>query len=144
MELDAGLEELRELARGLHPGALSEHGLLRALEALVRRLPIRIELDATTERLPRHVEATAYYIVAESLTNVAKHAEATHARVTIHREDETVRVEIVDDGRGGADPAGTGILGLRDRAHAIGGTLFVISLRDQGTTVTAALPLFDG
>ncbi len=142
-ELDAGLEELRELARGLHPGALSEHGLLRALEALVRRLPIRIELDATAERLPRHVEATAYYIVAEALTNVAKHAEATHARVTIHLEDETVRVEVVDDGRGGADPAGTGILGLRDRAHAIGGTLFVISLRDEGTTVTAALPLTD-
>jgi PAS domain S-box-containing protein len=143
-ELDAGLEELRELARGLHPGTLSEHGLMRALEALVKRLPVRIEVDGPDERLPEHVESTAYYIIAESLTNVAKHAQATHAQVTIRTELDTVRVEIVDDGQGGADPAGTGILGLRDRAHSIGGTLFVISLRGEGTTVTAALPLAEG
>jgi signal transduction histidine kinase len=140
-ELDAGLEELRELARGLHPGTLTEHGLLQALEALAKRLPVRVELDAPAERLPEHVEATAYYIVAEALTNAAKHAQATHARVSISRDGDVLQLDVTDDGRGGADPAGTGILGLRDRAQAIGGTLFVVSPPSRGTSVTAALPL---
>jgi PAS domain S-box-containing protein len=141
-ELDQALEELRELARGLHPAALTEQGLGPALENVARRLPVEIEIAAPAERLPDNLEATAYYIVAEALTNVAKHAQATHARVRIAREADRVRIEIVDDGRGGADPfAGSGILGLRDRAEAAGGTLFVISPPGKGTTVTGQLPL---
>ena len=141
-ELDRALEELREIARGLHPGALTDHGLLRALEALCTRLPMKVEIDVPEERLPEHVEATAYYIVSETLTNVAKHAHATHANVVISPDGGVLRFEITDDGRGGADPsAGTGILGLRDRAEAAGGSLFVVSPPGRGTTVTAVLPL---
>ncbi|MFL5944662.1 MAG: PAS domain S-box protein [Gaiellaceae bacterium] len=141
-ELDRALEELRELARGLHPAALTEQGLASALRTLGGRLPIDVVVDDLDRRLPDHLEATAYYIGSEALTNVAKHAEATTARVTFTHEDETLRFEISDDGRGGADPrAGSGILGLRDRAEAAGGTLFVISPPGKGTVVTATLPL---
>ena len=143
-ELDHALEELRELARGLHPGALTEHGLGTALEALASRLPITVKVKAPEQRLPPGVEATAYYIVSEALTNVAKHARASRADVVIAPDGDVVRFEITDDGRGGADPAaGTGILGLRDRAEAAGGTLFVISPPGKGTVVTATLPLVD-
>jgi PAS domain S-box-containing protein len=141
-ELDQALEELRELARGLHPAALTEQGLGPALENVVKRLPIRVDIEAPADRLPDNIEATAYYIVSEALTNVAKHARATHARVRIEREADCVRIEVVDDGRGGADPfTGSGILGLRDRAEAVGGTLFVISPPGKGTRVTGRLPL---
>ena len=141
-ELDAGLEELRELARGLHPGALAEHGLLHALEALQRRLALPIELDVDAVRLPENIEATAYYIVAEALTNVTRHAGATRARVTVAREDGVVRVEIADDGEGGADATrGSGLIGLRDRAEAVRGTLAVVSPPGGGTVITASLPL---
>jgi signal transduction histidine kinase len=125
-ELNKALEELRELARGLHPAALTEQGLASALRA------------------PDHLEATAYYICSEALTNVAKHAHATTARVTFGLEQGALRFEVTDDGRGGADPrAGSGILGLRDRAEAAGGMLFVISPPGKGTLVTATLPLTD-
>jgi PAS domain S-box-containing protein len=141
-ELDKALGELRELARGLHPAALTEQGLSSALRALGERLPVSVTVDELHERLPEHLEATAYYIGSEALTNVAKHARASSARVTFAREGSVLRFEIVDDGRGGADPRdGTGILGLRDRAEAVGGTLFVISPPGRGTTVTATLPL---
>jgi PAS domain S-box-containing protein len=141
-ELDKALGELREIARGLHPGALTDHGLQRALEALASRLPVRVEIDVPAERLPEHVEATAYYIVSEALTNVAKHARANCANVVVRREGDVLRFAITDDGAGGADPAaGTGILGLRDRAEAAGGTLFVVSPPGKGTAVTATLPL---
>ena len=141
-ELDLALEELREIARGLHPGALTDHGLPRALEALTTRLPVKVTIDVPEERLPPHVEATAYYIVSETLTNVARHAEASCANVVITPDGDLLRFEITDDGRGGADPTmGTGILGLRDRAEAAGGTLFVVSPPGRGTTVTAVLPL---
>jgi PAS domain S-box-containing protein len=143
-ELDGGLEELRELARGLHPGTLTDNGLLRALEVLAERLPLSVELDVPEERLPEHVEATAYYISSEALTNVVKHAGATSAAVRVQLDGEMLRLVVADDGRGGADPeAGTGLLGLRDRAEAAGGTLFVISPPGRGTTVTVALPLTD-
>jgi PAS domain S-box-containing protein len=142
LELDLALEELRELARGLHPGALTEHGLATALEALGSRLPIEVEIDAPESRLPGNVEATAYYIVSEALTNVVKHAAASKATVSIICDADILRFEVKDDGRGGADPAlGTGILGLRDRAEAAGGTLFVVSPPGKGTLVTAQLPL---
>jgi signal transduction histidine kinase len=141
-ELDLALAELRELARGLHPAALTEQGLRPALDAVAQRLPIRVEISAPLDRLPENIEATVYYIVSEALTNVAKHANADEAKVSIGVDNSTLRFEITDDGRGGADPsAGSGILGLRDRAEAVGGTLFVISPPGQGTRVTAQIPL---
>jgi PAS domain S-box-containing protein len=142
-ELDAGLAELRELARGLHPAILGDRGLPRAIEALTARLPVAVEIDAPIEgRLPAHIEATAYYIVSEALANVTKHAHADYARVSVRRDGDVLRFEVSDDGRGGADEsAGTGIVGLRDRAEAAGGTLSMRSPPGQGTTVTATLPL---
>jgi PAS domain S-box-containing protein len=141
-ELVTGLEELREIARGLHPAILSEHGLQRALETLATRLPVAVDIDAPAERLPEHLEATAYYIVSEALTNVARHAAAGRAQVSVRRDGGVLRCEVADDGRGGADPSsGTGILGLRDRAEAAGGTLSVVSPPGRGTVVAATLPL---
>src|SRR5882724_10817791 len=141
-ELDLALEELRELARGLHPAALTDQGLGPALAGVAQRLPVDVDLSVPTERLPENIEATAYYIVSEALTNVAKHAEAAKARVDMTLTDDVLKFEITDDGRGGADPsAGSGILGLRDRAEAVGGTLFVISPPGKGTVVTARIPL---
>jgi signal transduction histidine kinase len=143
-ELEKGLDELRELARGLHPAILNERGLGPALEALTERLLLPVEIEVTSERLPHHSAATAYYIVSEALTNVAKHAQAGHAAVSVRREGPVLRCEVSDDGRGGADPsAGTGILGLRDRAEAAGGTLSVVSPPGRGTVVAAAVPLTD-
>jgi PAS domain S-box-containing protein len=142
-ELDLALAELRELARGLHPAALTEQGLGPAVQGLADRLPVEVEVSAPEERLPDHTEATAYYICSEALTNVAKHAEATEAKVTFRREGGVLRFEVADDGRGGADPRGSGVLGLRDRAEAAGGTLFVISPPGKGTVVTGTLPLSD-
>jgi signal transduction histidine kinase len=105
---------------------------------------VPVDIEADPERLPEHIEATAYYIVAEALTNVAKHAAATRARVCVQREGAVLRCEVSDDGRGGADTAGgTGILGLRDRAEAAGGTLALVSPPGRGTVVTAVLPLTD-
>ncbi|HEX5617428.1 MAG TPA: PAS domain S-box protein [Solirubrobacteraceae bacterium] len=141
-ELDTGLQELREIARGLHPAILTDRGLLQALETLAARVPVPLEIHGPEERLPAHIEATIYYIVAEALTNVARHADATQASVTIRRDADMVRCEVTDDGRGGADISrGTGILGLRDRAEAAGGTLTLTSPPGEGTTVAAALPL---
>ncbi len=141
-ELDTGLAELREIARGLHPAILTDRGLLQALETLAGRLPVAVDIDAPRERLPDDIEATAYYIVAEALTNVSRHAEADHARVTVTVDGSVVRCEIADDGRGGADVSlGTGIQGLRDRAEAAGGTLSLTSPPGRGTIVTALIPL---
>ena len=141
-ELDAGLADLREIARGLHPAVLVEHGLAFALKALAERVAVPVTLEVPDERLPEVLEATAYYIASEALTNVAKHAEATRATVTIARDGAVLRCSIADDGRGGADPAGgSGLLGLRDRAEAVGGTLSFVSPPGRGTTVVAALPL---
>jgi signal transduction histidine kinase len=144
-ELDMALDELREIARGLHPAILTEQGLRAALEALIARLHVEVDIDVPSERLPEQVEATAYYIVSEALTNVAKHARAGRARVAVRRDGSVLRCEVSDDGRGGADAAGgSGILGLRDRAEASGGTLTVVSPPGRGTVVTAALPLPGG
>jgi len=141
-ELDTGLEELREIARGLHPAILGDHGLRRALEALAARISIPVTIAAPDERLPEDVEATAYYIVSEAMTNVTKHAAAGRAQVSVRREGGVLRCEVSDDGRGGAEPSGgTGILGLRDRAEAAGGTLSVVSPPGRGTVVTAVLPV---
>jgi signal transduction histidine kinase len=142
-ELDAGLGELREIARGLHPAVLTETGLARALEVLAGRLPIDVEIEAApSERLPAHIEATAYYIVAEALTNVVRHADARSAAVAVVADRGTLRCVVSDDGRGGATiAAGTGILGLRDRAEAVAGTLTVTSPDGGGTVIAATLPL---
>jgi PAS domain S-box-containing protein len=144
-ELTTGLEELREIARGLHPAVLGDHGLLRAVEALAARIPIPVGIDVPIGRLPEDVEATAYYIVSEAMTNVVRHAAATHVEVSIRREGTILRCEVGDDGRGGADASsGTGLLGLRDRAEAAGGTLAVTSPPGRGTVVSAVLPLTSG
>jgi PAS domain S-box-containing protein len=141
-ELDIGLGELREIARGIHPAILSERGLRPALMALTERLLLPVGIETPDERLPAHSEATAYYIVSEALTNVAKHAQAESAYVSVRREGDVMRCEVSDDGRGGANPArGTGILGLRDRAEAAGGTLSVVSPPGRGTVVAAAVPV---
>ena len=143
-ELDSGLEELRELARGLHPGSLTEHGLRGALASFEERLPLPVEITVTDERLDQHLEATAYFIVSEGLTNVVKHARASRASATVELRDGVLRIEITDDGTGGADTSkGTGLLGLRDRAEAEGGTLVVVSPPGRGTVITATVPLSD-
>jgi signal transduction histidine kinase len=140
-ELDQALEELRELARGLHPSVLSDRGLAAALEGLAHRAPLPVALVAPGERLPDRVESASYFVVAEALTNVAKYARATHASVQVTRADGQVVVEVSDDGVGGADPAtGSGLRGLLDRVSVLGGTLEVDSRPGRGTTVRAAIP----
>jgi signal transduction histidine kinase len=143
-ELAAALQELRELARGLHPALLSEHGLMPALQSVAARSPFPVDITGVPEdrRLPGAVEAAIYYVVAESLTNAAKHGAATSAAVTLACSSEDVCVEIADNGRGGADlEAGTGLRGLVDRVEALGGELTVASPRGAGTLVRAELPL---
>jgi signal transduction histidine kinase len=141
-ELDDALGELRELARGLHPVLLTQEGLRPAIKRLAERSAVPVELQIEGGRFPADVEATAYYIATEALANVAKHAEATKARLVVERSRDVLKIEISDDGKGGADPShGTGILGLRDRAEAAGGSLVVISRPRIGTVVTGVLPL---
>jgi signal transduction histidine kinase len=141
-DLDVALSELRELARGIHPAVLSERGLDAALQALANRAPVPVELaDTPNDRLPKNLEAAAYFVVAEAITNVAKYANATHATVSVQRNNGSVVVEVSDDGVGGADPAkGTGLRGLADRVAALNGRLDVRSENGRGTTVRATLP----
>ena len=141
-DLQAATDELRELARGIHPAVLTEGGLRPALDALVTRstLPARL-IAAPARRLPESVEATAYFTVAEGLTNAARYAEATRAEVEALEFDGLLRVEVRDDGRGGADPAtGSGLSGLADRIAALDGRLEVISPPGEGTTLRAEIP----
>jgi signal transduction histidine kinase len=141
-ELDHALGELRELARGIHPSVLTDRGLGAALDGLARRAPLPVELEAPpAQRLPDRVEAAAYFVVAEALTNVAKYAQATYARVSVERHGGQVLVAVSDDGVGGADPAaGSGLRGLLDRISAVGGRLEVDSRPGHGTTVQATIP----
>jgi signal transduction histidine kinase len=140
--LATALQELRELSQGIHPAVLTERGLARALQELVYLAPMPIELDvASDERLPEVVEAAAYYVVAEALANVAKYASAQAVSVTVQRSDGLAVVEVVDDGLGGADPAGgSGLRGLSDRVEALGGTLVLDSRLGSGTLVRAEIP----
>jgi signal transduction histidine kinase len=134
-------EELRELARGLHPALLAEHGLGTALGGLVERAPVPVTLSVPAERLSEPVEVALYYVVGEALTNVAKYAQATQVSVSIRREEGRVHVEVRDDGCGGADVAeGGGLSGLRDRIEALRGRLAVESPPGAGTTLRAELP----
>ncbi|HYF27676.1 MAG TPA: histidine kinase [Baekduia sp.] len=141
-ELASALEELRELARGIHPAILTDRGLGPALEALAGRAPIPVDIDEVPdERLPSAVEAAAYFVVAESLTNVAKYADAGGASVRAMHQDAHLVVEVQDDGKGGADPArGSGLRGLADRVAALDGRLEVVSPPGRGTLVKAVLP----
>ncbi len=145
-ELADALAELRELARGIHPSVLTDRGLLPALEMVAGRASLPVELRVEVrERLPRPVEAAAYYIVAETLTNASKHARASHARVEVVRSDGTLLVSVADDGVGGADvQGGSGVRGLADRVDALGGTLAFESPAGGGTRVSARIPCVSG
>ena len=142
-ELAVGLEELRELARGIHPAILTDRGLAPALEALAQRATVPVEVNGLpNERLPGPIEAAAFYVVAESLTNVAKYASAQRARVDLARDDGLLVVEVSDDGVGGADSTtGSGLRGLTDRVEALGARLHVSSEQGRGTTAGAELPV---
>ena len=142
-ELTMALSELRELARGIHPAVLTERGLTYALTGLVERAPVEVALDVNLDRRPPPaIEAAAYYVVAEALANVAKYAQATTATVSVRTERERLRVEVGDDGIGGADAsAGSGLRGLDDRVQAVGGSLRVTSRPGEGTRILAELPV---
>ena len=142
-ELKLAIDELRELARGLHPAILTEQGLDVALEVLAERAPMQVDVCTNLDRrLPVDVEAAAYYVVSESLTNCAKYAEASAVEVRVTRADCLARVEVVDDGVGGADVTrGSGLRGLADRVEALDGKLGVESAPSSGTRVWAEIPL---
>ena len=133
--------ELRELAHGILPSALTHGGLRAGIDALGSRAPVPVEIDVSVDRLPAPVEATAYFVVAEALTNVAKHSSAAHAEVVARIEDGVLRVEVRDDGVGGARPDGSGLQGLWDRLAALDGRLRIESPPDGGTLVAATIPI---
>jgi signal transduction histidine kinase len=141
--LNEALDELREVSRGIHPAILTEAGLPAALRALARRSGLAVEVDTRVPgRLPDPVEVAVYYLVAEALTNVAKHAEATAVRVEVEAGAHEVRLVVRDDGVGGATPArGSGLIGLTDRVEALGGTLRLTSPPGDGTELAVTLPL---
>ena len=136
--------ELRELAHGILPSALTHGGLHAGVESLASRMPVPVDNDVVVGRLPAAVEATAYFVVAEALTNVAKHAQAARAAVDAHVEEDTLVLHVRDDGVGGARLDGSGIVGLRDRLAVLDGRLRVESPADGGTLVDAAIPLGNG
>jgi PAS domain S-box-containing protein len=141
-ELAQALEELRELARGIHPAVLTDRGLEAALEALAARSPLPVEIDGPHGDLPPSVEAAAYYVVSEALANVTKYAQASVVTVTVGRTNGYALVEVADDGVGGADPArGSGLRGLSDRLASLSGKLDVDSPPGAGTRVRAEIPL---
>jgi PAS domain S-box-containing protein len=145
-ELAGATAELRELARGIHPPVLTEHGLPTAVGALAARAPVPVDVDCTlTHRLPPAVEIAAYYVVSESLTNMARHARATRGTVQLSCADEALLVQVADDGIGGADPeGGSGLSGLRDRIDVLDGSIDVSSTPGRGTTITVRIPLSGG
>jgi PAS domain S-box-containing protein len=137
------VEELREMSRGIHPAILSEGGLSPALEALALRSAVPVTLNVRHEqRLPDAVEVAAYYVASEALANVSKHADASLVELDLHLDDASLRLSIRDDGRGGADPSrGSGLLGLKDRVEALGGTIDVESPHGRGTRLQVAIPV---
>jgi signal transduction histidine kinase len=140
-ELKVAVDELRELARGVHPAILTEDGLAAALESLISRTPIPVELEADDGRLPAQVEATAYFVACEALANTVKHARASRATVRAQRRNGMLVVEIADDGVGGAHAVnGSGLRGLADRVEALGGELRVESPVGGGTRVVGEIP----
>ncbi|MFN2543433.1 MAG: sensor histidine kinase [Actinomycetota bacterium] len=140
-DLAAALTELRELSQGLHPGVLSDEGLAAAIETLTERTPVPVSVEVPEERFPEQVEVTAYFVVSEALANAAKYSGASKAIVHVARETDGLRVEVADDGIGGADPRiGSGLRGLDDRVAAIDGRLRIESPPGRGTRITALLP----
>jgi signal transduction histidine kinase len=140
-ELQVAVEELRELAQGIHPGILTQGGLAHALEALAARAPLPVTVDATSERFAPDVEATAYFVACEALTNVVKHAHASHVTIAAVREDSQLVIEVSDDGLGGAErERGSGLRGLADRVEARGGRLLVVGAPGGGTRVRGEIP----
>jgi signal transduction histidine kinase len=140
-ELRRALQELRDLARGIHPALLAQAGLGPALEAVAERLPLPVQVRAPAQRWDSAVEATAYFVVCEALTNAVKHGAASRAHVRVEPADGELVVEVVDDGRGGADPGlGGGLAGLRDRVGAVGGQLAITSPAGSGTRIQARIP----
>ena len=143
-QLSRTAEALGELASGLHPGELTETGLGGALTALAARTPVLVELEVQVERAPDEIEAAVYFVCAEALANIAKHASASRVEVEVATRDDLLSLVVADDGVGGADPArGTGLLGLADRVEALGGTLQVTSPLGAGTRLVAEIPLDD-
>ena len=142
-ELTSVLDDLRELARGIHPSVLSEGGLVPALKTLARRSVVPVELNMqVAERLPEPVEIAAYYVICEALANAAKHANASMVQVGAELAGDALHLRVADDGDGGADPAlGSGLMGLKDRVEALGGTIAVSSPVGEGTCLDADLPL---
>jgi signal transduction histidine kinase len=142
-ELDAGLEELRELARGLHPAILTDRGLGPALTSLAERCPVPVRLDnQVARRLPGQVEGALYFVAAESLTNIAKHARASEVTLRLTDDGDSVSLEVRDDGVGGADPTrGSGLLGLADRVAVVDGEFTVHSPVGEGTTTICVVPV---
>jgi signal transduction histidine kinase len=140
-ELAAASEELRRFSHGIHPAVLSNAGLRPALRSLCRRAAMPVELSVNVERrLPESVEVAAYYVVAEALTNATKHASASLVTVTVEADDVSVRLTVADDGVGGANPHGSGLLGLKDRVEALGGRIDITSRDVEGTTLAAEIP----
>ena len=137
------LEELRELSQGLHPALLHQGGLSRALSALARKSSVAVTLDVDVpKRLPESVEIAVYYVVSESLANIAKHADASEVSVSVAVDDGRVRATIADDGVGGAEVSrGSGLVGLVDRVEALGGHLALDSPPGAGTRMSIELPL---
>jgi PAS domain S-box-containing protein len=140
-QAESATAELRELAHGIMPSVLTRGGLRAGVDTLAGRMPVPVENRVAVGRLPATVEATAYFVVAEALTNVAKHARAGHAEVTAWIEDGTLAVQVRDDGMGGARADGSGLLGLADRLAALDGELRVKSPADGGTLIAAAIPV---
>jgi signal transduction histidine kinase len=138
----AAIDELRELAHGLHPAVLTHRGLAAAVEALADRAPVPVHVDIPDDRFPAFAESAAYFVAAEALTNVAKYAHASTARVTATRTADALVISVEDDGIGGAKPSpGSGLSGLQDRVAALDGTLLVDSPPDEGTRIRAKIPL---
>ncbi len=144
-ELEASrhaLEELRELARGIHPAVLTDRGLEAALDSLAARAPLPVEIDGAHTSLPTAVEAAAYYVVSEALANVTKYAQASSVKVTVEQVNGCAHIEVADDGVGGADPGrGSGLRGLADRVASLNGKLAIDSPPGAGTRVRAEIPL---
>jgi signal transduction histidine kinase len=142
-DIESVLDDLREISRGIHPAILTAGGLGPALKTLARRAPIPVEVDLrTTTRLPEPIEAAAYYVASEALTNAARHARASVVRVTLEEEDGVCLLSIRDDGVGGADPRkGSGLIGLHDRVEALGGSIELSSAAADGTLIVVQFPL---
>jgi signal transduction histidine kinase len=138
---ELGNEELRELAHGILPVSLTNGGLRAGLDAVAARLDVPVRLEVPPERFAAEIEASAYFVVAEALTNVVKHAHATQAEVRAFVEDGTLHLQVRDDGTGGADPGGHGLVGIADRVTALGGQLAVRDAAGGGTLVAASMPL---